>query len=386
MFAAANTVWQMLSNQRAMGNAPDGGSDTDTESTTSSSSSHTYQPSFCDVLVVKAMLQRAANFPLELVDAIVDEACYWAHAHAEIDFGKETGRDLGVPSRSFHPTGGNRFLLRTPPLGFQRAPVRGGGAARKAYTTNEPEPVPAEEAAGGNCSADDIRKWLPEGQAPLLEHPCRKIVFTLVSRDQGWSNNIRDRGTYRGSYSWFDVGLERYGWGGEHKDSQFTDTETETPPFAPAAPEAASLYTLRPDVVTAFSPPPSNLQHPQQQPPSDQPPRRWQFDFPLNPGVDRLQSNKVATRDFTEHTIVWSWTDEKPPLEEVPANEAPVPEGEDPPTRCPLDKMGRGSETGDGSFVRNLRVGDVVTVWAKARFPGWVNTVRSAKVDVYWAV
>ncbi|CAK7235730.1 hypothetical protein SCUCBS95973_009365 [Sporothrix curviconia] len=413
MFAAANTVWQMLADRRIPATVPDD-SDTESESTTSSSSSSSacsYQPSFCDVLVVKAMLQRHGRLPLELVDDIVDDAAYWAHAHAEVFFARDTGRDLTVPTGRAHPTGGNRFCLRTPPLGFQRAPVRGGSgstttnnsgeAARKAYTLQEPEPVPLEEeAVGGDCcSADDIRQWLPAGQAPLLEHPCRKIVFTIVSHDQGWANNAHRGDRYKGSYTWFDVGLERYGWrkGAEHKEASETESD-EKAPFAPTAPDTATLYTLRPDVVAASQPPPNSilLQHPRdelQHPREELPPRRWRFDFPLNPGDDRLQSNKVATREFAEHTIVWSWTDEKPPLEEEPANSSQGPavsvvEGQDPPTtqRCPLDKIGRGSETGDGSFVRNLRVGDVVTVWAKARFPGWSNTVRSVEVDVYWAV
>ena len=47
---------------------------------------------------------------------------------------------------------------------------------------------------------------------------------------------------------------------------------------------------------------------------------------------------------------------------------------------------GRGRRTGDGAFVRSLQLGDVVTVWAKARFPHWVNHVARVTVDVYFAV
>ena len=38
---------------------------------------------------------------------------------------------------------------------------------------------------------------------------CRKIVFTIRSHDQGWGGSAADKGTYRGSFTWFDVGLER---------------------------------------------------------------------------------------------------------------------------------------------------------------------------------
>jgi hypothetical protein len=51
-----------------------------------------------------------------------------------------------------------------------------------------------------------------------------------------------------------------------------------------------------------------------------------------------------------------------------------------------LEKIGRGKLTGNGEFVRNMRVGDVVTIWAKARFGGWYNNVDDLQIDVYWAV
>ena len=51
-----------------------------------------------------------------------------------------------------------------------------------------------------------------------------------------------------------------------------------------------------------------------------------------------------------------------------------------------LGAHGRGTGTGNGRFVRDLKLGDVITVWAKARFPAWVNYVESVMVDVYWAL
>ncbi len=45
----------------------------------------------------------------------------------------------------------------------------------------------------------------------MLEHPCRKIVFTITSHDQGWGgDNPEDRRTYNNSWTWFEVGLERF--------------------------------------------------------------------------------------------------------------------------------------------------------------------------------
>jgi hypothetical protein len=45
---------------------------------------------------------------------------------------------------------------------------------------------------------------------PLLEHPCRKIVFTIRSHDQGWGGENTDHGSYRSSWTWFDAGLEKF--------------------------------------------------------------------------------------------------------------------------------------------------------------------------------
>jgi hypothetical protein len=70
--------------------------------------------------------------------------------------------------------------------------------------------------------------------------------------------------------------------------------------------------------------------------------------------------------------ITWSHTDNI-----RPGTEAAVKLGTD---------EGRGEETGDGWFVRDLKMGDVVTVWAKTRFAGWANKIEKVKIDVYWAV
>jgi hypothetical protein len=51
-----------------------------------------------------------------------------------------------------------------------------------------------------------------------------------------------------------------------------------------------------------------------------------------------------------------------------------------------LEDQGRGRNTANGQFVRDLKVGDIVTVWGKARFPGWVNMIETVQIDVYWAV
>lgn len=85
-----------------------------------------------------------------------------------------------------------------------------------------------------------------------------------------------------------------------------------------------------------------------------------------------LQSNVVVDKHMRTHRITWSWTDNITNPESAEAKE--------------LEEQGRGTLSADGEFVRNLQLGDVVTVWAKARFPGWVNHVQKVQVKVYWAI
>ena len=84
-----------------------------------------------------------------------------------------------------------------------------------------------------------------------------------------------------------------------------------------------------------------------------------------------IQRNETAVRDWKDHVVTWSFSDSAKPGSS--ASEA-------------LKAQGRGAATGDGLFVNSLRFGDVITIWAKARFPGWVNYIESVKIDVYWAV
>jgi len=81
-----------------------------------------------------------------------------------------------------------------------------------------------------------------------------------------------------------------------------------------------------------------------------------------------IQRNFVGSRTPRTHTVVWS-CDDNGPLE---SDE--------------LVDIGRGKNSGTGEFVRDLKVGDVVGIWAKARYPGWVNYVDKVEMEIYWAV
>ena len=87
----------------------------------------------------------------------------------------------------------------------------------------------------------------------------------------------------------------------------------------------------------------------------------YKYDRPFEPTSDRLQSNRTGTREVKEHIITWAHDDFIDPLSS---------EGDQ------LEREGRGRYTGDGNFVRNLQIGDIITIWARARFPGWTNEVK----------
>lgn len=106
---------------------------------------------------------------------------------------------------------------------------------------------------------------------------------------------------------------------------------------------------------------------------ADKPPteRPLRFHREMNPDARwTVQRNRVAARNWANYTVVWRHTDDTAP---------------DSAAALALDKRGRGPATGDGAFVRSLDVGDIVTLWGKARYPGWENNVARVGIKVYWA-
>jgi hypothetical protein len=85
-----------------------------------------------------------------------------------------------------------------------------------------------------------------------------------------------------------------------------------------------------------------------------------------------IQRNKTAHGTLQDNVVTWSWTDNVHPQSEE--------------ARKLEEDQGRGKASMTGEFVRSLKMGEVVSIWAKARFPGWVNYVEKIKVDIYWAV
>ncbi|KAI1140940.1 hypothetical protein F5Y05DRAFT_375634 [Hypoxylon sp. FL0543] len=293
-----------------------------------------------DIVEVKDILSKGRNLPPELVDIILGYAEYWACSATVIDYTNHPRSHISILGAR---PGQDQFLVRTEPLGLTKwAPSsqdlwRVESAPKqleKEYTQSELE-------------------QLIEGPISTLEHPFRKVVFDIVSRDQGWSGDHQNHGTYRGSFTWFDAGLERFDKDNECSpecpDRRNSDNSTATTDIPTCA-----IRPVWPRVVPNEGGAPGMRYH-----------------HELLPDPDHLiQRNKHAEKSFQHHHIEWSWDDDISP---------------DSPAAETLDEAGRGKGTGNGEFVRSLRYGDIITVWACSRFPGWSNNVQRCEIKVYWA-
>lgn len=223
---------------------------------------------------------------------------------------------------------------------------------------NPPKPVQLPEPSEAAKSATDdlLKGWTSTN--PIRGKPCRKIVFTIHSHDQGWGGRYQDRGTFNGAFTWFDVGLERLE-ACDPSSSQSSDIQR----FPVTTPTSNMSNTSGPQETETFctlrtiSPPISE---------------EGKFNHPFLPQPNHLVRNRTATKTLQKHVITWSRSDDISP--------------DSPAADSDLENEGRGKASGNGEFVRNLKVGDVVTIWSRARFPMWANTLEYCQIDVYWAV
>lgn len=133
----------------------------------------------------------------------------------------------------------------------------------------------------------------------------------IESRDQGWSSYPDDHGTYRGSWTWFEV--EK----GDASILRGTEQEGE-----------GEEQNLHPD---------NDARDPTSQPSSAK--------------GQEIVRNIHAGKTWHKHIISWAADD----------------------------------EDATGKWVREIKRGDVIVLSAHARFPGWTNRVRSARIAVYTA-
>lgn len=180
-----------------------------------------------------------------------------------------------------------------------------------------------------------------EWAAPSLIKPFRKIEFQLWSHDQGWGGEHVFRGTYNGAYSWFDASVERL---------------CSISCFMGSIEWPSSLLFTAADTLDL----PDDITFTQKE-----------VKHPFLPSPSTLQKNIVAEHQTTHHIVTWTDLDD-------------VEEGS--PEAIAAENRGQGWKSYDGSFVRDLQVGDCITLWMRARFPGWTNDAVKAKITVFWAV
>ncbi|KJZ75191.1 hypothetical protein HIM_05385 [Hirsutella minnesotensis 3608] len=304
-----------------------------------------YRPTPIDIVVTRVMLTRSKGLPPDVVDDIFDMAEYWAHSTNAVNYQTEHQDHLRISQDS-------KFLLRSFPLGLTGIHGNPDDAENLAeelvYDTTEAKPLPLQKEYDARYFAKMARY-----PTPRLAHPCRKIVFSIRGHDQGWGGELDSRGTYKSSWTWYEAGLERLD-AAQDCDTKCTyDVRRESPTSNPPPLPVCGLRPIQPRTELGEN-------------------QDYEYVHPLlheDPYV--IRRNKTSMSEWQDHVITWSYADDI---------KAESGEGEE------LDEDGRGCASGDGSFVRSLKMGDVVTIWGKARFPGWVNNVECVKVDVYWAV
>jgi hypothetical protein len=95
--------------------------------------------------------------------------------------------------------------LRSYPVGLTGLFENKSLAEELAYDTNLPQPCPLEAEHSPTFFTE-----LANYPTPTLTSPVRKIVFKIRSADQGTGGQREAKGTYNGSWTWFQAGLERF--------------------------------------------------------------------------------------------------------------------------------------------------------------------------------
>lgn len=215
-----------------------------------------------------------------------------------------------------------------------------------------------------STTSEILSQWRAQS-LPRYENPCRKVVFTIKTRDHRWGPERQPHhGEYEYTWSWFDFGLERL----EAIDMDKCTPENPVPKgfidqfrlesrdgsLKVPTSIACDIRSIWPAAIKYQADPPA-----------------YRYNHPFTPTGIQLQSHRTANPEVKEHVITWASDD---CIDRNPSEGAR------------LEREGRGKSNGNGDFVRNLKVGDIITVWARCRFGGWTNEVKEVKIDVYWEV
>ncbi|KAI9843041.1 MAG: hypothetical protein M1837_006672 [Sclerophora amabilis] len=312
-----------------------------------------YSPSIRDALSIYdifSALPQHLILPPSLIDIVLDYASYWPHTLTTISSPlRVTGGHAQAGGQEPYA---NKLCLTTPPLGLPPPP-------------SDDESRPEKPEGIERTERSDLQDWAP----PRGEHPCRKIVFELASHDQGFGGSREDKGAYSHSWTWFDAAVAA-----PDRNLPVRAHSTTTGPTLPASAGSSTTNTSSTDsdidIDSDFDSDQADEDRQEEEGKADEkppPPKK----HPFLPPSTLVQSNAVAERETKRHTVTWSWDDDSK-ADSLTADEA--------------ESSGRGRDTVNGRFVRELKIGDSVELWARARFPAWSNHVEEASVRVYWAV
>ncbi|PGH07969.1 hypothetical protein GX51_01409 [Blastomyces parvus] len=181
---------------------------------------------------------------------------------------------------------------------------------------------------------------LKQSGGELRDLRIKAVRFEIASHDQGWGGEMGTQGTYNGAFSWFEATILRR--------NDHSGAGVEPPPDVQPPTKTYAGYS------EAY--------------------RQFGWDFATDDKGEMLiwpvQKNKVATGETQTREIVWTL-------------DGDGAEGRE-QTEQLLDEEDTGSGSGDG-FVRTLRPGDVICLWARAIYPGWANIVEKATVEVAYS-
>ncbi|KAG0701953.1 hypothetical protein DFH29DRAFT_923824 [Suillus ampliporus] len=281
-----------------------------------------YQPSVADVFRVKGYLQ--SKLPTELIDRIIDDACYWPHSSVYLE------RPSTVPIYRDGKSAEDGIYIRSLPLGIH-------GTDRDVCF------VEKDFEEGGVAWTKNLRIGGSDEHSPstpALSHPCRKIEFTLWSHDQRLRQQFPE--TFTASYIWFDVSIEKL------QTPMSADDIVEWPAQLLFEECDAESSRIQSDTAKPFLPPSITI-----------------------------RKNVAAKSQGSEHTIHWDFRGSF----DNGINDDSVWHFLDNSFDRAAAKAAEVLR-----LVRSMQVGDCISLWAHGRFPNSEDRVQQAKVTVYWAV
>ena len=346
-------------------------------------------PSMGAVIALRQYLAFDRDLPNEIIDIILDLAEYWPHTSSVLDmttrvysghmyYGSYPARPrqklerlLSTPE-SRREWKENGFLVRTPPLGW-KCVGDADSAKRQRRQENKAPPIAQPRRKWKPLiPKPDPPTWLP----PRGLHPARRVLFEILSREERLENTHKPGSTfcYASSRTAFDASVDTISFPKTTKksinrsiDPLNWTAEAATTDCHHRQPSEV-CYAIRSKPVTPSSSFFSSSSSPSSS--SNEP--------------DDTASPLGVTKNYTAHNrkVVRTWR-------------------YDGAERCYLPTTDRdfGSDHAT-EFVRGLKEGDCIGLWARARTAdgfarrrrvgeperAWCNIVDRVAVHVFWAV